>query len=232
MRIGIGNTVPERVSLHGQSGGGVVIPDEFIFEVNAAIGNTIGLTTRNNGAAANFIINWGEGADETVNAATASHTYTSSGTKVVKINKAGTIFLGSFVNEAIGDYIAGPNHVLPTARTASNFRNAGQQDRGFHDDFPTIQQSYYLYNSSDKDITFFHSRKYKDIAKFTKASFCITLDTLKKAKSGFTLESMDIAIIPLIPIKKTIGIIIINESNRLFFKISLFFAAKTLCQFP
>tara|TARA_R110002124_G_C8952052_1_gene513395 strand:+ start:327 stop:3110 length:2784 start_codon:yes stop_codon:yes gene_type:complete len=90
MRIGIGNTVPERVSLPGQSGGGVVIPDEFIFEVNAAIGNIIDLTTRNNGAAADFIINWGEGADETVNAATASHTYASSGTKVVKINKAGT----------------------------------------------------------------------------------------------------------------------------------------------
>ena len=90
MRIGIGNTIPERVSLPGQSGGGVVIPDEFIFEVNAAIGNTIDLTTRNNGAAADFIINWGEGADETVNAATASHTYASSGTKVVKINKAGT----------------------------------------------------------------------------------------------------------------------------------------------
>jgi len=42
---------------------------------------------------------------------------------------------------------------LPTARTASNFRNAGQQDRGFHDDFPTIQQSYYLYNSSDTPAT-------------------------------------------------------------------------------
>tara|TARA_B100001057_G_scaffold380401_1_gene386069 strand:+ start:566 stop:1747 length:1182 start_codon:yes stop_codon:yes gene_type:complete len=38
---------------------------------------------------------------------------------------------------------------LPTTRTASNFRNAAKQDRGFHDDFPSIQQSYYLYNSSD-----------------------------------------------------------------------------------
>jgi len=35
-----------------------------------------------------------------------------------KINNAGSIFLGRFVPEAIGDYIAGPNHVLPTARTA------------------------------------------------------------------------------------------------------------------
>ena len=35
-----------------------------------------------------------------------------------KINNAGSIFLGRFAPEAIGDYIAGPNHVLPTARTA------------------------------------------------------------------------------------------------------------------
>ena len=42
---------------------------------------------------------------------------------------------------------------LPTTRTASNFRNAAQQDRGFHDDFPTVQQSYYLYNSSDTPAT-------------------------------------------------------------------------------
>ncbi len=35
-----------------------------------------------------------------------------------KINNAGSIFLGRFTPEAIGDYIAGPNHVLPTARTA------------------------------------------------------------------------------------------------------------------
>ena len=89
MRIGIGNTVPERSNLPGQSGG-VPVTSEFIFEVNAAVGNTIDLTTRNNGSAADFIINWGEGSDETVNASTASHTYTSSGTKVIKINKAGT----------------------------------------------------------------------------------------------------------------------------------------------
>ena len=54
----------------------------------------------------------------------------------------------------------------------------------------------------------------------------------KKAKSGFTLSSIETAIIPLIPIKKTIGIIIINENRRLFFNTSLSFAAKILCQFP
>lgn len=31
---------------------------------------------------------------------------------------AGAIFLGRFTPEAIGDYVAGPNHVLPTARSA------------------------------------------------------------------------------------------------------------------
>lgn len=35
-----------------------------------------------------------------------------------KINHAGAIFLGRFTPEAIGDYIGGPNHVLPTARSA------------------------------------------------------------------------------------------------------------------
>ena len=35
-----------------------------------------------------------------------------------KINNAGAIFLGKYTPEAIGDYIAGPNHVLPTDRTA------------------------------------------------------------------------------------------------------------------
>ena len=90
MRIGIGNTIPEISNLPGQSGGGIPTPDEFIFEVNAAIGDTIDLYTRNNNNAADFIINWGEGSDETVNATTASHTYTSSGTKVIKINKEGT----------------------------------------------------------------------------------------------------------------------------------------------
>jgi histidinol dehydrogenase len=35
-----------------------------------------------------------------------------------KVRHAGAIFLGRYTPEAIGDYIAGPNHVLPTARTA------------------------------------------------------------------------------------------------------------------
>jgi histidinol dehydrogenase len=35
-----------------------------------------------------------------------------------KIRHAGAIFMGRYTAEAIGDYCAGPNHVLPTARTA------------------------------------------------------------------------------------------------------------------
>lgn len=34
------------------------------------------------------------------------------------ITHAGAIFLGAYTPEAIGDYIGGPNHVLPTARSA------------------------------------------------------------------------------------------------------------------
>ncbi len=34
------------------------------------------------------------------------------------IRHAGAIFLGRFTSEALGDYCAGPNHVLPTSRTA------------------------------------------------------------------------------------------------------------------
>ncbi|MFK7877024.1 MAG: histidinol dehydrogenase [Paracoccaceae bacterium] len=35
-----------------------------------------------------------------------------------KITHAGAIFLGQWTPEAIGDYVGGPNHVLPTARSA------------------------------------------------------------------------------------------------------------------
>jgi len=35
-----------------------------------------------------------------------------------KVRNAGAIFLGRYTPEAIGDYLAGPNHVLPTARSA------------------------------------------------------------------------------------------------------------------
>ena len=52
------------------------------------------------------------------------------------------------------------------------------------DDFKTdndekIDDIKNLFTSQKNDITFFHSKKYKDIAKNTKASFCITTESLK-----------------------------------------------------
>uniref|UniRef100_UPI0039908B76 histidinol dehydrogenase n=1 Tax=Iodobacter sp. CM08 TaxID=3085902 RepID=UPI0039908B76 len=35
-----------------------------------------------------------------------------------ELRHAGAIFMGRFTSESLGDYCAGPNHVLPTARTA------------------------------------------------------------------------------------------------------------------
>jgi histidinol dehydrogenase len=35
-----------------------------------------------------------------------------------RVRHAGAVFLGAFSPEALGDYLAGPNHVLPTGGTA------------------------------------------------------------------------------------------------------------------
>jgi histidinol dehydrogenase len=35
-----------------------------------------------------------------------------------KLTHAGAIFLGRYTSESLGDYCAGPNHVLPTSGTA------------------------------------------------------------------------------------------------------------------
>ncbi|WP_029007037.1 histidinol dehydrogenase [Azospirillum halopraeferens] len=37
---------------------------------------------------------------------------------MARVRNAGAIFLGRYTPEAVGDYVAGPNHVLPTARSA------------------------------------------------------------------------------------------------------------------
>jgi len=39
-------------------------------------------------------------------------------TVFARVRHAGAAFLGAFCPEALGDYVAGPNHVLPTGRTA------------------------------------------------------------------------------------------------------------------
>lgn len=47
---------------------------------------------------------------------------------VKKIRNAGAIFMGRFTAEALGDYCAGPNHVLPTSGTARFFSPLGVYD--------------------------------------------------------------------------------------------------------
>jgi histidinol dehydrogenase len=45
-----------------------------------------------------------------------------------KIRNAGAIFLGPYSSESVGDYIAGPNHILPTSGTARFYSPLGVRD--------------------------------------------------------------------------------------------------------
>ena len=47
---------------------------------------------------------------------------------MMKIRNAGAIFLGEYASEPLGDYFAGPNHVLPTNGTAKFFSPLGVDD--------------------------------------------------------------------------------------------------------
>jgi histidinol dehydrogenase len=44
------------------------------------------------------------------------------------VRAAGSIFLGDWATEALGDYVAGPNHTLPTMSTARFSSALGVQD--------------------------------------------------------------------------------------------------------
>ena len=72
---------------------------------------------------------------------------------MTKIRNAGAIFLGPYSSEPLGDYFAGPNHVLPTNGTAKFFSPLSV------DDF--IKKSSIIYYSREalEDV-------YKDIARF------------------------------------------------------------------
>jgi histidinol dehydrogenase len=74
---------------------------------------------------------------------------------MTKIKNAGAIFLGSYSCESLGDYFAGPNHVLPTNGTAKFFSPLSV------DDF--VKKSSIIYYSKDalKGV-------YKDVAMFAK----------------------------------------------------------------
>ena len=49
-------------------------------------------------------------------------------TVMTKIKNAGAIFIGGHSCEPLGDYFAGPNHVLPTNGTAKFFSPLGVDD--------------------------------------------------------------------------------------------------------
>ena len=72
-------------------------------------------------------------------------------TYLPKIKHAGSIFLGHFTSEPIGDYYAGTNHVLPTSGTARFYSALGVYD--------FVKRSQFTYYSQDavvaatKDIT-------------------------------------------------------------------------------
>lgn len=70
-----------------------------------------------------------------------------------KIRHAGSIFLGHYTPEALGDYLAGPNHILPTSGSARFFSPLGV------DDF--IKKSSFL-SFSQKAL----ENYYQDVAKF------------------------------------------------------------------
>ena len=67
-----------------------------------------------------LVRNWEEGA-ELVNRLAPEHLQLmlrDPETVFARVRHAGAAFLGAFCPEALGDYVAGPNHVLPTGRTA------------------------------------------------------------------------------------------------------------------
>ena len=45
-----------------------------------------------------------------------------------EIRHAGAIFMGPYTSESLGDYCAGPNHVLPTSRSSRFFSPLGVYD--------------------------------------------------------------------------------------------------------
>ena len=64
-----------------------------------------------------------------------------------KVKHAGSVFLGRYCPEALGDYFAGPNHTLPTSGTAK-FSSALSLEK----DNPTYILTYFYKKSTQKSI--------------------------------------------------------------------------------
>lgn len=132
-----GKTDPEWIAMdlfsqaeHDEDAQSILIsPDaEFLVEVKAAIDRLLPkmerkdiITTSLSDRAALIHVEDMEKAVEVANFIAAEHLELSVDDPMEmakKIRHAGAIFLGRYTPEALGDYCAGPNHVLPTSRTA------------------------------------------------------------------------------------------------------------------
>lgn len=72
---------------------------------------------------------------------------------MTKIHNAGAIFLGEYSSEPLGDYYAGPNHILPTNGTAKFFSPLGVDD--FTKKTSIISYSREALEQAHKDIELF-----------------------------------------------------------------------------
>ena len=76
---------------------------------------------------------------------------------MTKIRNAGAIFLGEYSSEPLGDYFAGPNHVLPTNGTARFFSPLNVDD--FCKKTSLISYSKQALEAAHKDIELFAERE-------------------------------------------------------------------------
>lgn len=76
---------------------------------------------------------------------------------MTKIQNAGAIFLGEYSSEPLGDYFAGPNHILPTNGTAKFFSPLSVDD--FIKKSSIISYSRSALESVHKDIEFFAEKE-------------------------------------------------------------------------
>ena len=76
---------------------------------------------------------------------------------MTRIKNAGAIFLGDYSSEPLGDYFAGPNHILPTNRTARFFSPLSVDD--FVKKTSIISYSKQALYNAHKDIELFALRE-------------------------------------------------------------------------
>jgi histidinol dehydrogenase len=115
---------------HDEAAQAILITDDAAFagQVETAVAEALRTLPRANIAGASWqthgavilVRDWNEAAD-LVNRLAPEHVelmLAEPGPVFDRIRHAGAVFLGRWTPEALGDYVAGPNHVLPTSRTA------------------------------------------------------------------------------------------------------------------